>query len=942
MQIFDGSPRQCGGTRQETVFSSQHMQAAGQFARVLFAMLLLASRGEVWAESSRSDALKADTAETARALVPLQHKPLFETYCQGCHGSDKQKGKFRLDDLSYSITDIQTAERWQKVLNVLNAGEMPPEDEKQPPAQLKTDLLDDLAHTMVRARKVLADQNGTPVIRRLNRREYGNTLRDLLGVDVNVTELPADSGAGGFDTVGANLFMSANQFEQYMGLAREALEEAAEWRASESVQQRVRIEAEETFGTIRKNFDDKHDALERAKQWVQQVDEAIANPQNAQVVGDLRAALKKEDLVRREWAKIPGAPAPEAFGFRTVENNADKALGALSFATSIGAGYMRPYYEAYFALPHLDAGAYITVGGGGDVPNDNLTLLVPYSWKSVVGDYVLRVRLGAAPGAPEARRFIEFGVDPRNGQVMSTHHITGSIAQPQILEIPVSITRRSLDRPNRTLFIREKGANDHFTVTRRVSGEARRRNGYGPEPILWVDWMELERIPDSRKGSARALDAMGLELADNPTPSMEQTRSGVERFCREAFRGLHPEPAYLDKLMGLYQTRISAGDKHGAALKTVLSVALSSPQFLYLAEPVVDGKRRLLTGWELASRLSYFLWGGPPDADLRALAANESLADPAVLVAQTARLLDDEKARRFTRPFVHQWLNLDRMDFFEVNRELHPRFDASTKKAAKQEVFETFELLMRENAGAGHLLHSPYAVLNPVMAHFYGVEGVEGDGFRQVRLPEGAERGGLLGMAAVLFMGGNGERTSPVERGAWVLRKLLNDPPPPAPANVPQLARLAGRVLTTRERLVVHQEDPQCASCHRKIDPVGYGLENFDAVGLWRTHDTYQLKDENGKPIKDASKTWAIEATEAFHKGPAFRDYHQLRDIVASRVDAFSRGLSIALIEYALGRPVGFRDDALVDAMMTRAKTKNYGLREFVYALVSSEEFRTK
>jgi hypothetical protein len=175
-----------------------------------------------------------------------------------------------------------------------------------------------------------------------------------------------------------------------------------------------------------------------------------------------------------------------------------------------------------------------------------------------------------------------------------------------------------------------------------------------------------------------------------------------------------------------------------------------------------------------------------------------------------------------------------------------------------------------------------------------------------------------------------------------VLRKLLNEPPPPAPANVPQLARLAGKVLTTHERLMAHQQDPQCASCHRRIDPVGFGLENFDAVGLWRTEDTYQVKDENGKPVKGASKTWTIEAGAALYKGPAFSGFSELREIVASRVEPFSRGLSLALIEYALGRPIGFRDEALVDSMVGRARGRDYAIREFILGLVRSEEFRMK
>jgi hypothetical protein len=318
------------------------------------------------------------------------------------------------------------------------------------------------------------------------------------------------------------------------------------------------------------------------------------------------------------------------------------------------------------------------------------------------------------------------------------------------------------------------------------------------------------------------------------------------------------------------------------------------------------------------------------------------LLKPAVLAKQTTRLLDDPRSKGFTRPFVHQWLTLDRLDFFEFNRALFPRFDNSTKLAAREEIFATFEHILRENASVRDLLKSDYAIINPVLADYYGIAGVEGDAFQKVALPKKSARGGLLGMAAVMAMGGNGEHTSPVERGAWVLRKLLNDPPPPAPANVPQITRLAGKVLTTRERLASHQEDAQCASCHRKIDPIGFGLENFDAVGQWRTQDTYQVMDETGKPVKGASKTWQIDASATLHKGPSFQDYFQLRDLIAGKSGAFSKGFSEALIEYALGRPVGFRDAPLVAAMVERAGQKRLALREFIHALVESKEFQTK
>ena len=186
-----------------------------------------------------------------------------------------------------------------------------------------------------------------------------------------------------------------------------------------------------------------------------------------------------------------------------------------------------------------------------------------------------------------------------------------------------------------------------------------------------------------------------------------------------------------------------------------------------------------------------------------------------------------------------------------------------------------------------------------------------------------------------MAMGSNGEHTSAVERGAWVLRKLLHDPPPPAPPNVPQLTRLEGKLLTSRERMRLHQEEPQCASCHRRIDPIGFGLENFDAVGRWRTEDSY-VKEGVG------TKTWKIEPAGAFHGGPAFKDFFELREIIASKPEAFATGFTEALLEYALGRPVGFSDDSLVKAIVTRAADTDYSVREFIHSVVQSREFRTK
>ena len=864
--------------------------------------------------------------------VNAKHQALLNTYCVKCHGADKQEAKVRLDTLPLVIADIETAERWQKVLGALNAGEMPPADEKQPDKAAKADFLDDLAVAMVAARKTLGDQQGVITLRRLNRREYKNTLRELLDVDVSVSELPSDVGNGGFDTVGSNLFMSANQFEQYQALGREALEEAFARQEAAAVMKQLRYECEDSTAEIAAIRQEKVDAKERAAAWVKAVAEAAALPENAAVVAAIRKGAKDDAIFRRSWAKIPGAPSPEKFGFITTETPADKANRALNANLA--------YSGAYLKLPNLDRGGYLAIHGGDDLKSF-FALNIPFDWP--VGDYRVRFRIAATDKAPPERRFIEFGVNPRHGQVDSTHQVAGTIAAPQIIEVPFVLTRRHSERTDRTLFIREKGSDDDIYQKRRRFAEGVKQNGIGPEFVLWLDWLEIERLPHAESLLPPGLAALGISLDDqSPAPAPAEFQAALKRFAIEAFRGHEPSETYLERLVTVYGSRRQGGDKHRTALKETLSVVLASPMFLYLAEPATDGRQRSLTGLELASRLSYFLWSAPPDATLRELAARDALQQREVLGAQTDRLLNDPRSDGFVEGFVYQWLGLDRLDFFQINRDLHPRMDNSTKLEARREVYATFRHVLRSDASLRDLLKADYAILNPVMAHYYGIPDVHGDEFRPVKLPPGSPRGGLLGMAAVHIMGGNGEITSPVDRGAWVLRKLLNDPPPPAPANIPAITRLAGQALTTRERLLAHQEDAQCASCHRKIDPIGFGLENFDAVGAWRTTDSYQVRDENGKPVLNAKKTWNIDPAAAFHKGPAFKDYFELREQIAGRSNDFAHGFSLALVEYALGRPIGFRDQPLIEGMVRDAGKNDLALREFIHALVRSSEFHTK
>ncbi len=894
-------------------------------------MRVSAAHAAVWFYAAFLTATAGGAAPSVH--LPDTHRSVLATHCLKCHGAEDAEGNVRLDDLPYEITSVETAERWQKVLNVLNSGAMPPEDEPPLPAAAKADFVDDLAQTMVAARRSLADQRGTITMRRLNRREYRNTLRELLGAEINVAELPADTGNGSFDTVGSNLFMSSNQFEQYQALGREAIEEALARHSARSVVQRHRYEAEQAVRKLVKVINEEIEQRDRARRWVAAVDAAAARPENATVVAEIRKQAKNDAEFRRSWERISGAPSPVEYGFgepfiAVVGNAVDKANASLN-------PYFLPYHEDALTPPGIDTGAYLANQTVHPAILDNgyVSTVVPHHWQP--GDFIVRFRVAGNEQATPERRFIEFGIHPRFGQVLSTHEVTGTLERPQVIEVPITLTRKHTDTGDRTLFIREKNSIDSNELASRRYNESKKKNGIGPEYTIWVDWLEIERMPakETAPPGVAILDGM---LDDKKVPSRSQIEATIEAFSQSAFRGTLPPPSFVGKLMAVYDHRLAAGDKHSAALKETLSVVLAAPMFLYLAEPAVDGQPRPLTQHELASRLSYFLWGAPPDQELRNLAASGKLTEPAVLAAQAERLLDDPRSKGFLEPFVYQWLGLHRLDFFEVNRTKFPEFDNSTRLAAKHEIYETVGHLLRTNGSLRDLLAADYVVVNNVLARHYGLDGVAGDHFRPVPLPADSPRGGFLGMTAFHLMGGNGDETSPVERGAWVLRKMLDDPPPPAPANVPAIARLAGKAVTPAERLRMHQEEPQCASCHRRIDPIGLGLENFDAIGRWRTTDSY--KAEGSKDLK----TWTIEPAGALFGGPAFADFHELRAVIAERPDAFVRGFSRALVEYALGRPCGFSDEPLLDAMVAQGKTKNFPVRELIQALVASDPFHTK
>jgi len=1141
--------------------------------------------------------------------LPARHSALIESYCLDCHDAETQKGKVNLEALSFKVTTIEQAELWQKVLNAMNAGEMPPEKKRQPKNAEKADFLDDLAQTMVLARKKLSDSGGKITMRRLNRREYRNTIQHLTGVNLDVSSLPGDGGGGSFDTVGASQFISSDQLEQYLKLGRSAIDEAFEHRnISSSHPFTFRVEPEKTVNVQRAKAIEKiEEAYKRYLLWKAEVDKAAVAPENQKVIEQIRKKYKLTDLtdsvrLYQNANLLKGIPDAKKFGF--------KDANAASFSYRSGYERMAAYLKHYAELPHSDRGTYLKLAWGiqridvsppkaklvpgtyklriragsvkgsdpsrhfieighpqringvragfagkpisshqitgttdnpaiieaiveigsdtprefgiqerqpenkralidqfnrykrengygyppavwvdwielegpiqkNQVPESTITRVEPEKtinpanekfirqveerqgrfnrWKKgvdeaakspenqaiiaeirktdrlidhpnrfyayadrfkgtpnprdfgfldskkaagsdpsrsknlalhkhyaslphrdtgtylkltlgtgrvivapkkmSVGSYVLRVRVGTVKDAPASRRFIQVGHPQRQissrdwglkGRAISSHQVTGTIENPETIEIPLEIGSNT----PREFAIQEKQPNTgNLKVLWDDHNKLKKENGYGHPPAIWVDWIELEgpiqknQVPQSLITRAGTKAGLARTLTDNligPKESeSERARKILSEFSLAAFRQVKPAPRFIDQLLALFKTRRTAGEPFEVAIRTPLSVILASPGFLYLNEPSTEKQRRTLTDRELAVRLAYFLWSAPPDAELLSLAEKNALHKPATLRQQVSRLLEDSRSDEFVSGFVHQWLHMERLDFFQFDTKLHPEFDESVRASARREVYESFAYLLRdpESGRLGKLLKSDYVYINGLLANYYGIEGVTGDEFRKVTLPAGSPRGGLLGTAAIHAMGSDGVESSPVERGAWVLRHLLNDPPPPAPPNVPQLSRLADKPITARERLRAHQEEAQCASCHRKIDPIGFGLENFDAAGKWRTTEAHRIKRRRSWRT---TRTWKIDASGAFYKGPAFDDYFELRDRVAEREADFARGFTEHLIEYALGRSFGFVDEDLAKEIIASAKNQEYAVPEFFQALVGSKAFRMK
>lgn len=836
------------------------------------------------ATDSNTDGTKALAARpvaagTSSADYKTLVAPFFDAYCTDCHSGNKPKGGLNLAELPSDFTDLGTKADWAEVVDMLNSHEMPPEDEQQPsPAEVAKVV--DWISAQLRAAEMQRRESAT-VLRRLNRAEFHNTIADLTGVDFDVSGLPMDPSAGGFDNVGSALTMSPLHMELYLDAARDVLDQALV-DGPRPKRQRYHFEAEQP--AVRPYLQTKE---------------------------GLRVVLS------------PGKGELED-GFRVLRVAAwDKTITARDFR-----------------LPH--AGTYIVrVRAAGHSPSHKRVIETAEPLLKARLDAQIKKRPESAKWERKTyeRDLAHFRSDRMFDYGPARLRVTRALdGQPEVIdEYDVDAPR---EKPavyeTRTRFNTGKSAIEldyAYVIPNQLENFRVQYQDSFARPQVWVDWYEIEGpIYESWPPASHRM-IVG-DVGDNPTRA--EVEQILSRFMTRAFRRPVSESEVHEKL-ALYD-QVRKGRSFLAAIKVPLVAVLVSPHFLYMVESKRTAEQTELSEYELATRLSYFLWSSMPDDTLFELAADGSLSQPNVLKMQVERMLKDERSQRFVRNFAGQWLGLREVGANPPVPQLYPRYDRHLETSIVGEGEAFFDHILRDNVSVMSFVRSDFVTVNERLARFYDIPGVDGDRFRPVKVPKGVPRGGIVTQAAMLSITSNGTRTSPVKRGAWVMKNLLGQDPGLPVANAGEIAPKVPGIdkATVRQRLEIHRSQPMCARCHDKMDPLGLALENFNAAGEWREREGfgYHGRIEDDDPKIDASATMP--------DGTEFVGVSGLQDALLKRRELFLSCLSGKMFAYALGRELTQGDQEQVQAAVAALTPGHDSLRDLLHIVVQSTSFRSK
>ncbi|MEE2935881.1 MAG: DUF1592 domain-containing protein [Planctomycetota bacterium] len=793
--------------------------------------------------------------ESASAEEPFE--AFLEKHCIACHGPTESKGDLRVDLLSRDFKAGVDSHYWAEAIDKVNSGEMPPQEETPPSQDELASFVGNLNSLLKEGRAARMAARPATAHYRLSRREFQNTVYDLLGVRYDSTrpgELNEDTLWHGYERIGSQLSLSPSHVDRY-------------YRAADIVLDRAFPTAPCEARKVRKT------------------------------AADLRyAGGKKEQEIL------------ERFGIR------------------------RPLRHLHF-------------------PGRVQTALQP-NWFGKIGPEhsgLYRLRLQASgirpPGGQPAHLSIGKQTSEETVEGLVEFDITAPEDNPQIyefdvfLEMPTNlhfcvVATDGVDRRGGAAF-RNAIASRSYVFTH--SSETLLLNPNAPQMFdgegngifstILLDWIEWEGPLTTEAEASRRT---GVVPPKNATPA--EVGEHLQRFARRAWRRPVKQQE-LQRYLQSYQAEREAGETVTDAYRVALLGVLTSRNFIYLVEGEPQ-TRQHLTEWELASRLSYFLWSSMPDDGLFNAAQDGSLNGDG-LSQQVDRMLADSRINRFIDDFARQWLQLHRVGMFPPDKKLYPGYDDWLETSMRTEPVEFFRELFAKNLTIEALLDADWTMANARLCDFYGLPEPNVDGFQRISLQPENHRGGLLTMGAVLGLTSDGTRHRPVHRGVWISETIFNRSPPPPPANVDPIEPVPpqGTKITIRERIAAHAGDANCAACHRNIDPLGLAFDHYDAIGQYRTHERVAAGVGND-PFVDASGV--------LPDGRFFADSVEFKQRLLEDRDQFARAFIEHLCTYALRRVLTIDDDDDLRFIEERAKKSGYRVKDIVRAVALSKLIRKR
>lgn len=848
-------------------------------------------------------------SETVRALVSER--------CMDCHDDATSKGDFSLESLGDSVTDV-TAIWWLRALEQIERGTMPPPKKKQPAADERQAVVLALESTLASFSESKPVRE-TAVLRRLNRTEYRRTLEDLLHLDLSrrdpTTEFPDDNRSHGFASDGGKLVTSSYLMRHYLTAAKDVVGRAVHFEPQpETRTWSLSAPFEKTAGGHRHS----------EREWYAKT---LREPQPYQTLEYRRGALPLEDL--REGVAMSGWYSFRILAeakFRYADMDPKKMFGSGSLVDP-----SQPL--------RLEMTLSTLVGvdpANKDAVRD--ALIGSFGEETTLGDRSIAIWdvPDDVPTWLECRVWLEAGQFPRfafpNGPTDSNNRITGFVKENKYT---------LLDKKQLAAYEQANLSGDWghliFFETPRI--RIHKVEVKGPLNEQWPPASHRAIFGDTPYASAKADEVL---------------RAFAERAWRRPVAAADVEPI-LKLVRSAEKTATDAGAPPEQAAQSAITqgvrAVLCAPEFLYREERAAQ-----LDGREIASRLSYFLWSSLPDDKLMARAAAGDLIKPEVRRNEAERMLADGRADTFVREFLDGWLGMRKLGSMKPQGGgFNVYYDDHLEPAMRTESRLFFKRLLQTNGPIADFLDSDYTFVNRALAKQYGidwqaaepslgkpVEGLTRDdlqpdgagdspsqGFVQVKLID-KRRGGLLGQASVLTLTANGVDTSPIIRGIWLLENILGAPPSPPPPNVPVIEPDIRGATTLRQRLEKHRENAACAGCHRQIDPPGFALESFDAIGRWRGH--YNPVNNTALPVDPSGD----------FNGHEFRDVIGFKEALLQRQPQFARSLVEKLLIHALGRELTAADRPAIRRIVDQAATNGYRLRDLVLLCCESDRITRK